>query len=244
MIKDPTLDDIITFSCGIGRSYEEAERALRKAKARKDAFKGPSRTDPNVVVYQGDRIQDREDWANALDYRRILRIVEENHNDRRDLDAVERMARDPQTGLYNAMGYAHRRLELSELGINNGYYILLDGNNMKQENARIGSSHVNDLLAEAGKGLIEATRSGTERRVSTEQPTNEDRRKKEDRRKYQDEGDIIAHRVHGDGDEFLVFVPTEYRRKNIRENMQSVAERISGFMHVYQGRYIRKNFMI
>ncbi len=241
MLRTPTLDDIITFSCGIGRSYNEAEHAVNTAKSKKGEFTGPSRLDPNIAVYNEAPMQDGEDApSNAVDYERILRRIMELPQNAQELAAMERIGRDPRTGLYNTMGYRHRRLELGESGINDGYLILLDGNNMKQANEKIGSLYVDTLLAEAGKGLIAATRSGTDRRDSATPISNDRRDALNARRKTEYKEDIVAHRVHNDGgDEFLIFVPNPHEIDRVR----GIAERALGFMYIWQGRYIRKNLM-
>ena len=216
MVND--LEGIIAFSCGIGRSFEEAEVALRKAKERKAQFEGNRKVTPNIVVYNGEPIEDIGDReSNARDYANIVRLVQHSHASEDDLRAVENLGRDPRTGLYNKMGYDLRRLELRQLGSGQGYYILFDGNNMKDANSRYGSSFVDNLLAEAGKSLFLDVRSDIDRRdsITSQDYKGYDRRQIE-RRELPDNPDIVAHRVNdGAGDEFLLFLPNPHDKKPI-----------------------------
>ncbi|MBI2655287.1 hypothetical protein HYX06_02575 [Candidatus Woesearchaeota archaeon] len=240
------LEGIITFSCGIGRSFEEAEVALGKAKERKAQFDGNRKFSPNIVVYNGEPIADIEDIAsNARDYARIVRLVHHSHTSEEDIMAVENLGRDPRTGLYNKMGYDLRRLQLRQLGFNQGYYILFDGNNMKDANSRYGSSFVDNLLAEVGKSLSLDSRSGIDRRdFRASQDHNEGDRRQVERRGLSNTPDIVAHRVNdGAGDEFLVFLPMPSVRKSVEE-IYGIAMRFLMNMYNRQLRYLTESIPI
>ncbi len=234
------LEGIITFSCGIGRSFEEAEAALKTAKERKADFEGNKRFNPNIVHYTNEPIPDIENIAsNARDYARIVKLVWENHSEE-DLRAAENLGRDPRTGLYNKMGYDLKRLELRQLGFDQGYYILFDGNNMKGANLRYGSSFVNNLLAQAGQSLFLDARSGIDRRDSEgSQDYTSDRRKVE-RRTLPKTPDIVAHRVNDNaGDEFLLFLPIHGTKS--KEEMHDIAMRFLMNMYARQSSYLTKH---
>ena len=237
------LEEIMIFSCGIGRSFEEAEVALGKAKERKAQFDGNRKFSPNIVVYNGEPIADIEDRAsNTRDYARIVGLVQHNHTSEEDLRAVENLGRDPRTGLYNKMGYDLRRLQLRQLGFDQGYYILFDGNNMKDANSRYGSSFVDNLLAEVGKSLSLDSRSGIDRRDSRAiQDYNEGDKRQVERRELSNTPDIVTHRVNdGAGDEFLVFLPIPNAKKSVEE-IYGIAMRFLMNMYSRQSNYLTES---
>lgn len=203
-----SLEDVITFSCGIGQSYREAEAAVSTAKKIKSTRPVPQRGLYNVVVYEGPPIKDGQNkLSNAQAYQRILRLAQRHYESEEDLTAAYSLGTDPRTGLLNKMGYETRRLELERMGITDGYYILFDGDNMKKTNDTKGHEYVDGLLENAGSAIVKYTRSGVERRVPDQQAPEHKNLRTRDRRPSSNQ-DIVAHRVNSDGgDEFLVFLP-------------------------------------
>ena len=229
---NPHLEDIITFSAGIGRSFEEADSALRQAKARRENLDREG-LKYNTVLYQGEPLHDPKNQSNAEPYMRILRFLQENGAGDDVLKAAEELTFDPRTGLLNKLGYETRRLQMEDIK-GQGYYLIFDGNNMKRLNDNYGQSLVDRLIENSGRALVEFTRSSADRRASSKIPDKDQRKSIEDRRQNFYQEDIIALRVNGDcGDEFLVFVPIPHTPENT-EIVQRMARRIQDGMYLKQ----------
>ena len=227
------LEEIITFSAGIGRSFEEADAALRQAKARRRNLDEEG-LKYNTVLYQGEPLHDSENQSNAEPYMRILRFLQENGAGYDVLKAAKEITLDPRTGLLNRVGFETRLLQMGELDSRQGYYLLFDGNNMKRLNDTYGQSLVDRLIENSGRALVEFTRSSADRRASSKIPGKDQRKSIEDRRQNFYQEDIIALRVNGDcGDEFLVFVPMPHTAENT-EIVQRMARRIQDGMYLKQ----------
>ncbi len=212
------LDEtIIKYSVGIGKSFEEAAEALEEAKSKdKDSL-------ANIVEHEGPKLEDKDVAlsSNADNYIKILRFLQENDADDETIHAHSELGEDPRTGLFNKMGYETARLELKELGVSEGYFILLDGNNMHDHNAEKGYTSVDEYLEATGraiKSIVKSTRSGLDRRGEERACLG--------RRKEPGEEDIIGHRVNDSaGDEFLIYVPLKHNAEN-KEIVGRIAERV------------------
>ena len=211
--EQPKLDDIILFSVGIGRSFQEATEAIQHAKT------AGRRTEPfNIKVYSGDPIQDQPPAAsNAPNFLVVRRYLQANGAGQEVLKALGELGTDPKTGLLNKLGYETSRMELSELGRRSGYYILLDGNDMHGHNAEKGYTGVDLYLEAAGhaiKAILHETRSGLDRRQHSTDGVQDEKRKRIRRFSTAQQEDIFAHvlghRVNDSaGDEFLLFIPDQ-----------------------------------
>ena len=212
--KAGNLEDIIIYSVGIGASFEEAAKALQEAK------KGDKLSLANAAVYRGEPVPETDSVlsSNAENYLKVSRFLEKNNADVDTLNAHALLGMDSKTGLINGLGYSVARELLRARGVNQGYFILLDGNDMHGHNEAKGYSNVDDYLTATGQAIVESTRSGLERR--------DDERKAPGRRKSDVQEDIIAHRVHDSaGDEFLVYIPAQHSPENL-EIVKGIANRM------------------
>ena len=239
---DTKLEDIINFSCGIGRSFGEADLALKEAKLHKELGDGQ-----RIVVYSGDAQPDVKIESGARDYLEALEFIKRNDTTGEITQKQIGLTLEPRTGLLNKLGYEVKLLELEALGITQGYYVLFDGDGMKDLNDKIGRTYVDNLIAQAGQGLKASIRTGLDRRHSQE---NVDylRRLPGDRRNQppvKDKNipdvatDLVGHRVNHDaGDEFLVYVPLPKNDIGI-DSMRVLARRVMGNMSKYQIQYLQ-----
>ncbi len=209
------IDDIIIkYSVGIGESFEEAAAALTRAKSA-----DKSRLD-NIVAFEGEGLGSKEQKkaSNAEHYKRVLRHLRETDAGPDVMQSYKALGEDPRTGLFNKLGYETAMLEMRENGKDIGYYILIDGNNMHDHNSEKGYSTVDNYLEATGKAILEATRSGLDRR--------EPERANPGRRMEDYSEDIVAHRVNDSaGDEFLIYLPLDHATRSIGD-ARRVAERV------------------
>ena len=236
------LEGIISFSGGIGRTLEEANIAFSTAKQRKDLDNIYAH---NVVVYDGPPVaESAPSPSHAQEYMRVLKFIQEKDVSGQLSDDVKKLGNDPRTGLLNRMGYQVRRLELDKLGKNQGYYIVLDGNNMKAANDKYGHSAVNDLLAESGRAVTELTRAGYDRRSGAENFPSDENSRKGERRSMVGIQDIVAHRINGDGgDEILLFIPLAHSDNNLKI-VESIVYRVLNKIYEYQSRVKENKYSI
>lgn len=192
---------IIKFGVGIGYSLAAAIDAKTQAKQ-------VGRAESNVVTnynFPPETIE-TPDETNAHNYLFVRGIVE------RSPDPVEREAGliahgklllDPRTGLCNKLGYHVAIEELKQKGVSTGYFIYMDGNNMKSHNDRQGELKVDKLLSTIGKTITSHVRTLNG--------------KKPGKRQHETYHDVVAHRVNDSGgDEFLIFLNLEHNETNDR----------------------------
>ncbi len=224
-------NEIIKFSVGIGTSFEEASQALMEAKE-----KGNREDLMNINIYQGEPLQDSpiQNQSNAQYFMQVLNYLRETNASEDLIAAQERLSIDSKTGLFNKLGYETKRLELDELGQNEGYFVLLDGNSMHDHNAIKGYTLVDRYLEASGEGILRAAidgicrsvRSGYDRRENEDMMFAENEaRTGQDRRVRTEVSDIVAHRVNDSaGDEFLLYLPGLSGREGL-QIAKIVAER-------------------
>jgi len=243
-------ENIIGFSAGIGKTTKEAEAALREAKA------GNKNNLYNYVMYDetmgGDlegEVCDGELFLDAvISYENVLNFLRDNNAEDSLYKNLDTLITDPRTGLLTQTGYQINMAKIKAQGVEDGFYIFLDGNDMKRHNTEQGYSAVNSLLGAAGRAilddnirevvgeaLIKATRS-LDRRNSVDRRSRESdngRRETKKDRRDSDLLDLVCHRVHDSGgDEFLVYLPFKEIPKGFK--VENVAERILN--NIYEAR--------
>lgn len=178
--------DIITISCGIGRSLQEATNAVRKAKKKK-------KKEYNIGVYEGKRLRSKipEKFRTRIkSYIKLAKTLSPKQKKLLDKFALH----DSMTGLLNKTGFILRLIELQNMEINEGYYLLFDLDNLHEWNEKIGYAKVDKVIEIAGKEIMKSIRHNKERVA-----------------------DVLGHRLHESaGDEFLVFLPSKYSPENLQ----------------------------
>ena len=227
--QDSNIDDaIIKYSVGIGSSFEEAAAALAKAKVNKGRL-------DNIVQYSGEKIEDKDfsKNSNAMGYKRILKFLHEKEAGIELLEDHAALAHDPKTGLLNKLGYDTARLELIDKGMDEGYFILLDGDFLHDHNEEKGYSVTDQYIAATGaaiNAMIDSTRNRLDKRTGD--------RVRLGRRKENSREDIIGmgHRLNDSGgDEFLIYLPITHSPSN-QKIAQMVAQRVLN--HVYDSQRV------
>jgi GGDEF domain-containing protein len=186
-----SLDDVvIKVSVGIGRSMAEAEAALLVAKARK----GEGRC-CNIEQYEGFPLFSEEPFESPA-VSSYLRL-EGKMAKQRDLAALldlESLKHDPKTGLLNRTGYGVEVSKLRGRGMyNDRVIILIDGDDMKDANSRMGYDETDRYLAAMGLALRDQVRTGVRADVASRGH------------------DILINRKNdGGGDEFVVDLSCDY----------------------------------
>lgn len=196
-----TEREIITVSCGIGRSFEEASRAVSIAKRKK------GRLDYNIYIYKGTRLRSKipESFKQRVkEYNYLSKILSSGQK-----KILENFSlRDPVTGLLNKTGFVLRLENLKKRGIREGYYILFDLDDLHGWNNKLGYTKVDKRIAMIGKVIMENIRHQNlyshKKRVA----------------------DVVGHRLNESaGDEFLIFVPSKHTKRNLKE-VRKIAERL------------------
>ena len=196
-----TKTDIIKLSCGIGRSFEEAARAITEAKKEK------GKNEFNIKTYQGTRLRSKipESFKERVqEYFKLAKgLTEEQKN------ILENFSlRDPVTGLLNKMGFVLELEKLKQKGITDGYYLLFDMDDLHEWNSKLGYTEVDRYIEIIGKAI--KTNIRHEKLTDTKERV----------------ADVVGHRLNESaGDEFLVFVPSEHNEKNI-ERLKLLAVRL------------------
>lgn len=193
--------ELITLSCGIGRSYEEAVNALFEAKGNKGKEKY------NIIIYDGPRLRSKlhegiKEKANKyLDLAKIM-----TPEQRKLLDQITLY--DPVTGLLNKVGFAIKLSEFQSKGIKEGYYIFLDIDDLHAWNIKLGYTKVDLYLESIGKTIHTSLRYHNLYPLAEGIP------------------DLAGHRLNESaGDEFLIFVPGNHNLEN-NDEIKKIAERI------------------
>ncbi|MCX8194081.1 MAG: diguanylate cyclase [Candidatus Pacearchaeota archaeon] len=194
-------DDIIKVSCGIGRSFEEAARAVAEAKKEK------GKTEFNVKIYHGPRLRSKlpESFKQRVEeYRKLARGLTEEQK-----KILENFSlRDPLTGLLNKMGFVLELEKLKQKGITEGYYLLFDIDDLHDWNNKLGYAEVDKYIEIIGQTIQKNIRH--EKLVDYKERV----------------ADIVGHRLNESaGDEFLIFVPAEHNEKNL-EKLKLMATRL------------------
>jgi len=195
--------NIITLSCGIGRSFEEAVEAIKKAKKNKiNNFN-------NICVYTGRRLRSKLHESlkeKVKNYHMLSRVLSDEY--RRILE--EFALKDPVTGLLNKTGFVLNLEKLKEKGIIEGYYLLFDLDNLHDWNNKLGYTKVDEYIEMIGKVIHSNIRHENMDVEHGKQRT----------------ADVIAHRLNESaGDEFLIFIPCPHSDSNLA-NAKKIAERI------------------
>ena len=196
-----TQTELIKVSCGIGRSFEEAARAVTEAK------KNKGKDDFNIKVYNGTRLRSKLPESFKQRVQEYLLLAKELSNDQ--IKILENFTlKDPLTGLLNKTGFVLKLEELKQKGINEGYYILFDLDDLHDWNNKLGYNEVDRYIEMIGQAIKNNIRHGdfcsSDKRVA----------------------DIVGHRLNESaGDEFLIFVPAEHNEKNV-ERLKVLATRL------------------
>ncbi len=195
------MHNIITVSCGIGRSFEEAAKAVNIAKRRKGGL------DYNIRVYRGARLRSPlpESFKQRVkEYNQLSKVL--SCEQKKTLENFS--LRDPVTGLLNKTGFVLRLEELKKKGASKGYYILFDLDDLHDWNNKLGYTQVDKRIAMIGKVIMENIRH---------------------KRLYSQKKriiDVVGHRLNESaGDEFLIFIPSKHAKKNLAE-VRRIAERV------------------
>lgn len=196
------MAELITLSCGIGRSFEEAAKAIMEAK------KNKLNNLNNIQIYNGLRLRSKLHEGlkqKVQEYHKLSRVLSEEYK-----KLLEEFAlRDPVTGLLNKTGFVLNLEKLKQEGIVEGYYLLFDLDDLHDWNNKIGYTKVDEYIEMIGKVIHSNIRH--ENMTSSGQ---------------QRTADVIAHRLNESaGDEFLIFVPCNPNEDNMN-NARKIAERI------------------
>jgi len=194
-----TRKDIIKVSCGIGRSFEEAARAMTEAKKEK------GKNDFNIKVWEGQRLKSKIPDSfkqRVAEYFKLAKGLSDEQ-----IKILQNFSlRDPVTGLLNKTGFVLGLEELKQKGITNGYYLLFDLDDLHEWNNKLGYAEVDRHLEIIGQAIKHNIRhenlTSTGKRVA----------------------DVIGHRLNESaGDEFLIFVPSEHTEDNLKKlNLMAV----------------------
>ncbi len=199
--KMTTRDDIITVSCGIGRSFEEAAKAIGEAKKEK------GKNDFNIKVYNGNRLRSKIPESFKQRVQEYYKLAKELSDEQ--VKILQNFSlRDPVTGLLNKTGFVLQLEELKQKGVTEGYYILFDLDDLHEWNSKIGYTEVDKYIELIGQTIKNNLRHenlySSSKRVT----------------------DVVGHRLNESaGDEFLIFVPAEHSEKNV-EKLKMMAVRL------------------
>jgi len=197
------MAEIITMSCGIGRSFKEAMVAVAEAKKSKTKF--------NLRFYEGHKLRSmihKNFKKRAKDYFKLAKTL-----NKEQINSLQSISfHDPITGLLNKTGFVIKLEELRKKGITDGYYVLFDLDDLHYWNSKLGYLKVDEYLEMIGKEVVNTLRS---RKLST----SEER-----------VVEVIGHRLNESaGDEFLIFISLKHCEKSrdkIKEIVQDIFERV------------------
>jgi diguanylate cyclase (GGDEF)-like protein len=204
----------IKVSIGIGRNMAEAEQSLAVAKARKH-----EKRVYNIELYLGTPlVQEAHDaqhlGASNPAVRSYMRLEEKlgQQQDKAGLKDLQNLKYDPLTGLLNRMGYAVEVAKLKQEGrYHNRVIILIDGDNMKETNTRLGYRKTDQYLTMIGRALKRQVR----------QRDNTDKKARN--------VDILLNRKNDSGgDEFIIDLSCPYH------HAEPIARRYVGAMYTAQ----------
>ncbi|MGB9707981.1 MAG: GGDEF domain-containing protein [Candidatus Pacearchaeota archaeon] len=196
-----TRSDIIKVSCGIGRSFEEAARAVAEAK------KNKGKDDFNIRVYNGVRLKSKLPESFKQRVQEYLLLARGLTEEQKKILANFSLY-DPVTGLLNKMGFVLELEKLKQKGITEGYYLLFDMDDLHEWNNKLGYTEVDRYLEVIGQTIKNNIRH--EKLIYSEERVT----------------DVVGHRLNESaGDEFLIFVPAEHNEKNV-ERLKIMATRL------------------
>ena len=202
---------MLTVSCGIGRSFEEASKAVAKAKKHKGKIKY------NIQIYEGKKLNDHlpESYKHKIErYIEFVSTLTEEQNKMLEDFALH----DPLTGLLNKTGFFLKLIKLKKIKISKGYYVLFDVDNMSYWNKHLGYSEVDRRLAAIGREITNNLRHHKDRAA-----------------------DILGHRLNESaGDEFLIFFPSKHNSRNLKIFVRRARDIIDG-IHKIQVKIIKNN---
>lgn len=189
-------EKVMTVSGGIGRSFEEAVAAMREAKKTKGQ-------EYNIKIYKGERLRSKLHDVFKQRAKEYFELSNALTNDQKKI--LENFSlRDPLTGLLNKIGFVLKLEELKRLGINSGYYILFDLDDLHEWNQKLGYSQVDKYIEETGKAIVSNIRQREGKLIS----------------------DVVGHRLNESaGDEFLIFIPSEESDEKLEE-IKNMTKRI------------------
>ena len=199
MVKNKKNAGIITVSCGIGKSFEEACNAAIKAKK----LKGKKKY--QIQIYKGRRLRSKLNQSIKDKVNSYLKLYRTLSKEQREL--LKNFAlRDSITGMLNKIGFVLKMKRFKE-----GYYVLLDLDNVHYWNKKLGYAKVDEIIELIGKEILSHIRH------------------KEGSFHKKRMIDVIGHRLHESaGDEFLIFVPSKHSMKNLGTIKEVVKRIISG----------------
>ena len=201
--KREKMAEIITMSCGIGRSFKEAMVAVTKAKKSKTKF--------NLKFYEGRKLRSKihkNFKKRAKDYFNLAKTLSKEQ-----IKALQSFSfHDPITGMLNKTGFVIKLEELKKRGITKGYYILFDLDDLHYWNSKLGYLKVDEYLEMIGREIVDTLRS---RKLSTPEERVVE---------------VVGHRLNESaGDEFLIFISLkqcEKSREKIKEVVHDILKRV------------------
>ncbi len=195
--KRVNTSGIINVSCGIGRSFDEAANAVAEAKKHK-------RRMYNIEIYVGKRLRSKIPAGFKRKIKNYIKFSDTlTENQKKMLEGIT--LHDPVTGLLNKTGFFLNLERLRRIKINQGYYMLLDLDDLHYWNKKIGYSEVDKRLGKIGRSVLMNIRHSKDRAA-----------------------DILGHRLNESaGDEFLIFFPSKHTKGNLeifKEKAESIIE--------------------
>jgi GGDEF domain-containing protein len=184
-------DVVIKVSVGIGRNMGEAEAALSRAKAKKKEGRYY-----NIETYEGMPLSCDAPYESQA-VRSYLRLEQklEEQGDIAGLCDLENLKYDLKTGLLNRMGYEVEVLKLKNRGAyTDRVIILIDGDDMKGANSRLGYEGTDRYLACIGSAL-----------------KGQVRQRDDSDRKARNVDILINRKNDSGGDEFIVDIGCDVR---------------------------------
>lgn len=196
-----TQTELIKVSCGIGRSFEEAARAVSEAK------KNKGKSDFNIEVYNGTRLRSKIPESFKQRVQEYFTLAKGLTEEQKKILANFSL-HDPVTGLLNKTGFVLSLEELKQKGITNGYYLLFDLDDLHEWNNKLGYAEVDRYIEMIGQII--------KNNIRHENLT----------KSKESVADVVGHRLNESaGDEFLIFVPAEHNEKNV-ERLKLLATRL------------------
>lgn len=194
-IKRLNTSGIINVSCGIGRSFDEAANAVAEAKKHKKRMY-------NIEVYAGKRLRSKIPISFKRKIKNYIKFSDTlKENQKKMLESIT--LHDPVTGLLNKTGFFLNLERLRRIKISQGYYMLLDLDDLHYWNKKLGYSEVDKRLGKIGRSVLMNIRHSKDRAA-----------------------DILGHRLNESaGDEFLIFFPSKHTKENLeifKEKAESI----------------------
>lgn len=189
---------VIGISCGIGRSFEEAARAVVKAKKHKGK-------EYNIEVYSGKRLRSKipTNFKKKIDsYLEFCKKIGDEQKKMLENFSLH----DPITGLLNKTGFFLRLEQLKRMKIEQGYYMLFDLDDLHKWNEKIGYARVDKKLGIIGREILSNIRHHRERAADI----------------------LGHRLNESAGDEFLIFFPSKHDDENLKLFIKRAKSIING----------------